>query len=601
MLFFLAILFLLVTPFLYARLGGVVISGLRHIHGENLTVQYCSAGMCCCAILLGLELHLVGSFVLLSMGANWTLAVFCPLLLSILPSAVHPLKVVKRVTRRGIAPSFAFWIGAILIFGISLFDTINGIETPWKNNYGDLAYHFGMIHNFSFAALFPPENHLFAGQKLIYPFLINIWSALFWWQSGDYALLKVIFVFQWSLLWIALYKLLRGDRYPLLSWTILLGGGSYLALGMNSGSLISAGYPWTSFLTTIWVTQRAALFGTAIAIGSLSIIFGELRRQIPRKSMISFAGIMLALSPLMHTHIFLIVSLFCLAVLFLRIFFTNTTLSSGTGVFFAFLVPFSINLAFAPLLLGKSHIMQITAGWTPGAKASLLDSMVIWATNAPLIFILGLVLLVLTRKWLVFIPLLGLFLMAHIVQLSFWDWDQIKIFLALYLILIAFWSSLRETKFWHLHLVAFLLCIPSIWEVAAITKEGRQYTVYDKSTIQQAELLRSKLPTDAIILAAPLHNSLATLSGRTLYYGYEGTLASHGIEYSSRKRLLDHYMRGKISYQQLEKPLPTALIWTEVEKKFFSRLTAPEGFKQDPEVGYLYHRKLSGGQAAIAD
>lgn len=114
---------------------------------------------------------------------------------------------------------------------------------------------------------------------------------------------------------------LRGEKYWLLPWALLLGGGSYFALGENSGELISKEAPWACFLTTIWVTQRTALLGMASLLTSLWAFHRSLDASLSdaaRRFFIALSCLILALSPLAHTHITLVGVLYIALVLFFR-------------------------------------------------------------------------------------------------------------------------------------------------------------------------------------------------------------------------------------------------------------------------------------------
>jgi len=586
-------IFLLISPLIHARMGGAIFHLFRLIFkADSAGAGVTSTSLIWCFILLGLQIHLVGSFVLLCLGLPWTVAVLAPMAISFLPASINSLKFPFRIWRRGISFAQAFWLAVVFLLGLSLFDVVDGIQTPWKNNYGDLAYHLGMIHSFSFSSEYPPQNHLFAGERLIYPFFINLWSALFWWQSGSYPLLKIIFVFQWCLLWAAAFHFVRGRRYILLPWVLLLGGGSYFALGSNSGEVISTGYPWSSFFTTIWVTQRAALFGAVVALGALSIFLTELRTQKPRLPLLALASTMLALSPLIHTHIFVVVTLFCGLLLAIQLFqgrFKLIKFKDKTSILMAFVLPLVASLFFLPLLVGKSHIFSLSSGWLPGSEPTLAGTAMMWLLNAPLLFILAALFFVLARQWVALFVLSALFAVAHLVQLSFWDWDQIKIFLALYLIFIAIWASTRSRRLWFIHLLTLFLCLPSLYEVVQVAIGGKQFTVYSQAELSRAKQLRSSLSSDAVLLSAPLHNSAATISGRALYYGYEGTLSSHGLDYLKRRESIFNFLNGDITLDQMLAPVPSAVIWSDQERIFYRRQTVPAGLRQDSTFEYLYY------------
>src|SRR5262249_25959200 len=59
--------------------------------------------------------------------------------------------------------------------------------------------------------------------------------------------------------------------------------------------------------------------------------------------------------------------------------------------------------------------------------------------------------------------------------------------------------------------------------------------LFSSGEMEVAELLRAKIPPRAVILHAPVHNSLVALSGRQSVMGYPGHLWTHGINYGQRE------------------------------------------------------------------
>ena len=129
-------------------------------------------------LVLGLGTVLLGGFLLECVGIPWGLIVFGPLALLYLDRA----GVRWCLTHVRIEPhlNLCLWLAAILFLGLSLIDVADGIRTPWTNNFGDFAFHMGMMSSFAFGGNIPPEYHIFPGERLSYPFLHNYWTALLW-------------------------------------------------------------------------------------------------------------------------------------------------------------------------------------------------------------------------------------------------------------------------------------------------------------------------------------------------------------------------------------------------------------------------------------
>ncbi len=59
--------------------------------------------------------------------------------------------------------------------------------------------------------------------------------------------------------------------------------------------------------------------------------------------------------------------------------------------------------------------------------------------------------------------------------------------------------------------------------------------IFGQTELEVAALLREKTPPRALILHAPIHNSVVALSGRQSVMGYPGHLWTHGIDYAQRE------------------------------------------------------------------
>ncbi|MCC6954929.1 MAG: hypothetical protein IT290_12500, partial [Deltaproteobacteria bacterium] len=219
-----------------------------------------------------------------------------------------------------ITVSWAVWLTVISALSMSLFDAIETLSTAWPFNYGDLPFHLGMITSFVYGGNLLPEYQIYAGKGLSYPFFVNLWSALLWFPDPSFESLDVVFAVQWIVLWCAVFGLLRGDRFYLLPWAVLLGGGSFEVLakimthtdwnlsGVFGGKLIREQFPWEPLLPTIWVTQRSALIGVVTLLAAVRYFHQRFSSTgVARERIIGIVlpGVTLSLGMLAHTHLFL--------------------------------------------------------------------------------------------------------------------------------------------------------------------------------------------------------------------------------------------------------------------------------------------------------
>lgn len=537
-----------------------------------------------------------------SLGLSW----LPTLLLALAPCfiSLRSFVVWARQFRLSLSFNYVLWLLVTLVLGISLFDGLSDIGTIWVNNYADLSFHYGMIASFALSENFPPKYHIFAGSTLSYPFFINLWSASAWWINPTPNALARIFTIQWTLLWSIVYFAVRNKSYPLLPWAILFGGGSltyllnymnnsdsYEQLGLLSHSFIDKGLPWTVFISTIWVTQRAALLGLSCILVALDLFYYSQRHS--NKLVLIIAGLILGLSPLAHTHFFLA------AFGFILIFLTIKALNCNKTViieFFYFLLSlFPVGLA-TPWLIGKSHILDFIPGWMNQER--ILSSQIshfglFWLKNAAPVFLFALLIWIVSKQHRAILSLSLLFLLFNIVQLAFWPWDQIKLFVALYVILLSLVSfkshSLSAMKRYSITALMFVLMVPALLETGRVLFKLQRHTIFSSSDITLARDIIQITPKNAIIFSSPnVHNGAANLTGRAQYVGYNGWLYSHGVNYLERE---NQSKESGFPLNCSEEPnCPDYLIWGEAERKILhSNLVAQLQVTSNPQL-YLIHK-----------
>ncbi len=603
----LQILLLPLLPFLYLGIGIGATSLGAHAR-ERMLPQLNEEGTQPWGIphlvLLGLLLSLTSAFFLWHFGLPLPIATVAPFLF-VVPFIRKTFARIRTIQFKP-HPNLFLWLLTVFILGISLFEVTDGIQTPWTNNYGDLTFHLGMITSFVFGENRLPEYHLFAGESLSYPLFVNFWTASLWSISPYFKTLPLIFQFQWLLVWTLAYLFLRGDRYWILPWAILFGGGSYLYLGENSGQLIPKNVPWTVFMTTIWVPQRSALFGVATLLGALALFHDALRSEKTSQILLIRSGILFALSPLTHTHFFLAGVLYAGGTLALRaIFLSKSDIQwrENAALVLSFAAPLLATVIFLPWIVGKKGIISWSRGWitdtTIPEGERLLASTLSWlSASTSLVWLFSLVLLwAVSKRHYNLIACTAIFIAGNFVQLAVWEWDQLKLFLGLYIVGFALWSSLSDKRAFYAHFIALGLLFPAVYEVKKVYSENQSYTVYTRDEVQIAiQVRRATTPEDIIIGAtANNHNSLLTLAGRRMFYGYEGTLSSHGIDYGERQQIIGDL--GKIAQcsriYSNPRVCPDLLFWGDKEREFWKIGSPGEGYFQ--ETGVPLYRILAKG------
>lgn len=546
-------------------------------------------------LLPGLAIFNYVSLILKTLGATW-LALHILLLAIIILDRRNVIRLIKSLGNLKFTPHFGLWFFAILTIGISLLNTTRNFDTYWVNAYGDYAFHIGMISSFLFGDNFPPQNHILAGETLSYPFFVNLWSATLWSANPTPLGLGFTFLYQWLVIFLPLYFLLEGDKAKAVPWLILFGGGTFLALGVHSSQNIKDGFPWSVLLTTAWIPQRSAMMGL-LAAGTMMKGFNEYLKDPKNEVYLLWAGLTAALMPLVHTHMLLVLGLYVGLVIILK--YKQNSLRP----LLLFALPASLSLHALFFLLGKESIFKITIGWYPwesfpGMLGQIWGAIRMWAANAGHLIISAAILYFLGQKRVELAAIGILFILGNIFQAAIWPWDQIKIFMAIYIIMATLWISAYEKgNAGFLNLLLFIFIIPGLCEVRKVISENNMHAVYSRDDwIKAQEIIKITKPDD-IILSAPNHNSLITLSGRRLFMGFPGTLFSHGSNYLDREGIMDTLTRAVncralLSQKPAEDNCPNYLLWAHNEVAKWGRIDQKSALQLEPTtLSFLYRIK----------
>ncbi len=175
------------------------------------------------------------------------------------------------------------------------------------------------------------------------------------------------------------------------------------------------------------------------------------------------------------------------------------------------------------------------------------------------------------------------FVMPNLFRFAPWIWDNNKILIYWFVIASPFASlglaHLWRARHWRRGLAAFLFFTLTaagaldIWHGANGQLEQRNF---DRDGIALASVMRD-LPRGTVVLHAPIYNSPICLSGKISVMGYNGHLASYGIDYGTRETDVQSFLRGDAgSDRVLEKYGATAFIIGPQERDYLAHLNPPQ-------------------------
>jgi hypothetical protein len=268
------------------------------------------------------------------------------------------------------------------------------------------------------------------------------------------------------------------------------------------------------------------------------------------------AGVLAGLLPMLHAHGFFSVMIVCplLVILF------------WSWDWAAFFAPVAVLAAPQAWYLSgtqiKNELFKPLEKWWEAGDA---NPALFWAVNAGafiLLLALALILRKITspRQARFYLPFALWFLVPNLVSLAPWAWDNIKVLVYWALVSTPFVAAALVYLFSRKLLLArglaaallLALTFSGALDVARALSPAENVGLFGQAELEVAALLREKTPPRALILHAPIHNSVVALSGRQSVMGYPGHLWTHGIPFESRERDLKAIYQGG---PQMNEPL----------------------------------------------
>ncbi|MEY2558117.1 MAG: hypothetical protein QOE34_1542 [Verrucomicrobiota bacterium] len=510
-----------------------------------------------------------------------------------------------------------FAIFAFRCFCWILFADGNELKVQSPNNLGDLSLHLTYIRNFASGVPLWPENPIYVFSHLRYPAGTDFFNAILACLGCDVTR---------GLVWTGLLAC-AATCYAFYRWGGCFGIAGFLFNGGIVGfqalrTLEVLDYQdvpniaWKSIPLTMLLTQRGLLY--ALPAGLLLLWHwrakfypkdGEPNESLTRAPLPFWLELSLyATMPLFHAHTFLALSI-VLAVLFLF----GTAKARGQ-------IAWLVGCAFIPagliawLITDHFHagsVLAFNPGWVQNdgefarpfshstANFGILNSFVtfleFWIVNFGLWIpiVLALAGSILFRAFGMETPRDGrrleslaflvaatlIFLLAFFVKTAPWGWDNIKILVWAYFIILPFlWSELLST--WSLamragiYVALFGSGFVSLFGGMAAGRTG--FGIADRAEVDVVGFATSKLPAQARYAAFPTYNHPLLLQGRKLVLGYPGHLWTQGFEYQANYDKFATLMQGAANWKETARFFHARyLFWGREEKTNYPQSKRP--------------------------
>ena len=529
-----------------------------------------------------------------------------------------------------------FWF----FFDRAMLETAQGIFTGGSQNLGDLPFHLGAIFSFTEGNNFPPENPSYAFAKFSYPFMADVITAAFvafGAKVRDAMFVQNIFL-AFSLLVVLerfTYKFtgsrLAGKIAPILLFFCGGFGFIWFFKDFSNGAqslteflwkiptdyTISNNFRFGNSLVTLFMTQRSLLLGMPLMIIVLQKLWKTFDSQQSavssqhdsdaQHSALStqhlVAGLLAGTLPLIHVHSLAVLFVVSAFLFVFRLDRWREWLTFGIGVAII-AVP---ELVWA--MAGSATRLTEFVGWHFGWDKGDLNFFWFWIKNTG-IFIPLLMLGVWIvagraeqeneiseeesprhsafgiRQLLFYLPFLVCFIIANLVKLAPWEWDNIKVLIYWFLGSVPF-VALFLAELWNkdklLKIIAavclLVLTFSGALDVWRTMTKQTNYNVFSKDSVAIAEQIKSKTAPKALFLNAPTYNSTVVLSGRRSLMRYNGHLSSYGIDYYERESDVKKIYAGDATAELLLKKYNVEYIIVSPEERgnvsvneaFFSR------------------------------
>jgi hypothetical protein len=533
--------------------------------------------------------------------------------IDILDSAEPVAKLSKRAQRRlrraGNLPSapaaickyrnFWTWVLAacFAIFAIRSFCWLlyidgNQLKVQSPNNLGDLALHITYIRNFANGVPLWPDSPIYVFSHLRYPAGTDLFNALLSCVHVDLTR---------GLVWTGLLGSIA-TCYAFYRWGGAFGVAGFLFNGgiagfqiLNSSTFLKfldyqgdKTIAWKSIPLSMFVTQRGLLY--AIPAGLLllwdwrekfSRNLAQDRHRAPLPFWVELS--LYASVPFFHVHTFLALSI-VLASLFImgdadtrkRVL---TLLASAflPATFFVWLITDHFR---------AGSVLEWHPGWVQSDEDFAGPFFSFWFSNfgilIPLVFVM--IGLCIQRVWktgirwggklseeMVFLSAAtAIFVFAFFVKTAPWGWDNLKIMIWAYFLVLPFlWTHLIAR--WPMP-VRVAICIAlfgsgfvSLLGGLAAGRNGFGFT--DRAELDGVGNAIRTLPVEARFAAYPIYNHPLLLQGRKVVLGYPGHLWTEGFDYRETEEQLRELMGGAGDWRETAHHLRTRYIFWGREEK----------------------------------
>jgi hypothetical protein len=526
--------------------------------------------------------------------------------------------------------SIWFWVLAVCfaIFAFRSFCWLiywdgNEVKVQSPNNLGDLSLHLTYINHFASGVPLWPDNPIEPFSKLRYPAGVDLFNAVL--TAAGINLIR-------GLVWTGLIASLA-TFYAFYRWAGNFGVAAFLFNGgLASFPILFSGrfldyqgannIAWKSLALSMFVTQRGVLYAFPAALLLLyqwrARFFPEYNEParasaleetesavLPRRAPLPFwiELSLYATMPLYHSHTFIALSVI---LGFLFILGDRPVRIHSLLLVAAAVLPATFCVWVTTDHFHAGSFIKWQPGWVQNTGDMKMWFPIFWLLNfgawVPLVVLfVGVTALTVWKQreaadfkisaTIAFlIPALAIFLVGNLVKLAPWEWDNIKVIVWAYFLILPFvWTDILRRLPVPLRGVVYVALFASgfitLWgglNAGRPTPPGpagagiRDYGIADRGELDAVGGVLKKLPADARFAGWPTWGHPVLLQGRKMVLGYPGHLWTQGFDYGGTEAKLRELMMGGPNWQQLARDFHSRyLFWGREEKTNYAASTRP--------------------------
>jgi hypothetical protein len=178
------------------------------------------------------------------------------------------------------------------------------------------------------------------------------------------------------------------------------------------------------------------------------------------------------------------------------------------------------------------------------------------------------------------LPAVGIFAVGYFVQTAPWDWDNLKLMMWGYFLVLPFlWTQLIARWTVDVRVVVCIVLFGSgfITLLGGLAANRAGWGFADRTELDSLGDALRQLPVEDRFAAYPTFNHPLLLQGRKVALGYPGHLWSQGFaDYTRPYNLLNQLMRGAGNWREIARTLRVRYIfWGREEKTNYPASTRP--------------------------